>query len=102
MASPLAAHHRALGDLVELRRVTNLSALDEAACRRVEPGSDAPHWDRLYASAICERTHPRVERVAALCPGCELSWERWQVAQGSPRRLADRRVSLPRFGGDGP
>jgi hypothetical protein len=37
----LAAHHRALGDVVELRRVNNSSALDEAAFCQVEPRFDA-------------------------------------------------------------
>ncbi len=75
----LAAHHRALGDVVELRRVSNPSALDEAAFREVEPRLGDPHWDRVYASAIFERTRPLVERVASLYPGCELggtgSWD---------------------------
>ncbi len=68
----LAAYHRALGDVVELRRVSNPSALDEAAFRQVEPRFDDPRWDRVYASAIFERTRPLVERVAALYPGCEI------------------------------
>jgi hypothetical protein len=53
----LAAYHRAPGDVVELRRVSNPSAQDEAA---------------------------------------------WHAARGAPRRLRDRRVSLPLCGGDGP
>ena len=68
----LAAHHRALGDVVDLRRVSNPSGLDEAAFREVEPRFHDPHWDRVYASAIFERTRPLVERVASLYPGCEL------------------------------
>lgn len=68
----LAAHHRALGDTVELRRVSNTSALDPAAFREVEPRFDDPAWDRVYASAIFERTRPLVTRLAELYPGIEL------------------------------
>lgn len=68
----LAAYHRAAGDIVELRRVSNGAALDAKAWREVEPRFDDPTWDRVYASAIFERTRPLVERLAALHPGAEI------------------------------
>lgn len=68
----LADHHRALGDAVTLRRVSNPSALDAAASREVEPQFGEPTWGRVYASAIFERTRPLIERLLALYPGCEV------------------------------
>jgi hypothetical protein len=44
----IAHHHRAHGDNVVLRRAGNASAL--------EPRFDDGAWDRVYASAIFERT----------------------------------------------
>lgn len=68
----IAAHHRAIGDEVELRKVSKLTVLSPAAFREVEPRFDDPQWDRVYASAIFERTRPLAERVAELYPGAEL------------------------------
>jgi hypothetical protein len=56
----LAAHHRGLGDDVELRRVAG----PDAAERRL---GDA--FDRVYASAIFERSRPTAERVRRVYPG---------------------------------
>lgn len=82
----IAAHHRALGDIVELRRVTNLTELKPSAFREVEPRFGDPRWDRVYASAIFERTRPLADRVAALYPGAELGGTgTWSVG----RSLAD-------------
>jgi hypothetical protein len=86
----LAAHHRALGDDVELRRVSNTGALDAAAFREIEPRFGDPAWDRVYASAIFERTRPLADRLAALYPGCELGGTgSWSLG----RTLADVGVS---------
>lgn len=68
----IAAHHRELGDQIELRRVSDGSALDAAAWREIEPRFDDPAWDRVYASAIFERTRPLAERLVALYPGAEV------------------------------
>lgn len=68
----LAAHHRVLGHHVELRRISNSQALDAEAWREIEPWFGDPHWDRVYASAIFERTRPLVERLTALYPGAEI------------------------------
>jgi hypothetical protein len=68
----IAAHHRERGDHVELRRVSDGSSLDAAAWREIEPRFGDPVWDRVYASAIFERTRPLAERLAALYPGAEV------------------------------
>src|SRR5258708_3129950 len=68
----IAAHHRVLGDQVDFRRVSNGAALDDKAWREIEPRFDDLSWDRVYASAIFERTRPLVERLQALYPGCEV------------------------------
>lgn len=56
----IAHHHRGQGHDVVLRRVGNAAA--------VEPRFDDPRWDRVYASAIFERTRPLAEHVHALYP----------------------------------
>lgn len=90
----IAAHHRALGDTVELRRVSNGQALDAEAWREIEPRFSDPTWDRVYASAIFERTRPLVERFAVLYPGAEIGGTgTWSLG----RTLAD--VGIP---DDGP
>jgi hypothetical protein len=68
----IAAHHRERGHEVELRRASNGAALDAAAWREIEPRFGDPHWDRVYASAIFERTRPLVLRLQVLYPGCEV------------------------------
>lgn len=68
----IAAHHRERGDRVELRRVSNGSALNHKAWREIEPRFGDQPWDRIYASAIFERTRPLVERFAVLYPNAEI------------------------------
>ncbi len=95
----IAAHHRARGDEVELRRITNLTALDPEAFAEVEPRFGDPRWGRVYASAIFERTRPLAERIAALYPGAELggtgSWSLGRtladvgIAEDGPLDYAD-------------
>jgi hypothetical protein len=86
----LAAHHRERGDVVELRQVSNGSALDVKAWREIEPRFDDPPWDRVYASAIFERTRPLAERLAALYPGAEIGGTgTWSLG----RTLADVGIS---------
>jgi hypothetical protein len=67
----LAAHHRALGDTVQLRRAGNFLA--------VEPHLDDPAWHRVYASVIFERTRPLAERVRMLYPDVVLGGTGWDV-----------------------
>lgn len=68
----LAAHHRGDGDEVTLRRVSNGDKLVQSAYSEIEPQFADPTWDRVYASAIFERTRPLIERLQALYPGCEV------------------------------
>lgn len=68
----IASHHRELGDHIELRKVSKLDRLDPSAFSEIEPRFDDLPWDRVYASAIFERTRPLVERLAALYPGAEI------------------------------
>ena len=57
----IAHHHRALGDRVTLRTAGNWQA--------VEPRLDEPGYQRVYASAIFERTRALAERVRQVWPG---------------------------------
>lgn len=57
----LAAHHRRYGHGVELRKAGNAAAL--------EPRFNDPPWDRVYASAIFERTRGLAHRVNHVYPG---------------------------------
>ncbi len=68
----IAAHHRARGAAVELRRVSNGSSLDAKAWREIEPRFGDPAWDRVYASAIFDRSRPLVERLVVLYPAAEV------------------------------
>jgi hypothetical protein len=66
----IVAHHRALGDEVTVRKVSKRTALTSAAFREVEPRFDDPTWDRVYASAIFDRTAPLIARIEQIYPGC--------------------------------
>jgi hypothetical protein len=68
----VAAHHRALGDAVEMRRADNP--------RFIEPRLGDPTWDRVYASLIFERTRPNAERVKALYPDALIGGTGWDIA----------------------
>lgn len=86
----IASHHREAGDQVELRRVSNGSVLNAKAWREIEPRFNDPPWDRVYASAIFERTRPLVERLATLYPGAEIGGTgTWSLG----RTLADVGIS---------
>lgn len=56
----IAAHHRGLGDSVELRYAPNPEKVEKQLW-------DSP--DRVYASAIFEKTRPAAERVREVYPG---------------------------------
>jgi len=66
----IAAHHRALGDEVEFRRVEHVSRV-------------APHlgdvFDRVYASAIFEKTRPVCLEVQKQWPGAFLGGTGWSL-----------------------
>lgn len=57
----IAHHHRARGDRVTLRAAGNWQA--------VEPRLGEAPYDRVYASAIFERTRALAERVGSIWPG---------------------------------
>lgn len=67
----IAAHHRALGDQVELRHAGNPAAL--------EPRFGDPRWDAVYGSLIFERTRPLAERAGAIYPVIALGGTGWRV-----------------------
>lgn len=69
----LAAHHRAAGDLVELRRADNGGSL--------HPRMGDPAWDRVYGSLIFERTRPLAETARTLYPGIVLGGTGWDLAR---------------------
>lgn len=67
----VAAHHREVGDEMELRY-----ARDEAA---VEVGL-FDRFDRVYASLIFQRTRPVAERLRAIRPDAVLGGTGWDVS----------------------
>ena len=67
----LAAHHRARGDDVELRKVGNPTALERGLW------DDDP--DHVYASLIFERTRPLAERLQTVYPGVVLGGTGWDL-----------------------
>jgi hypothetical protein len=72
----VAAHHRAAGDAVLLRHAPTIGA--------VEPHlGDA--FDRVYASAIFERTRPVAERLLVVRPDAVVGGTGWDLG----RTLAD-------------
>jgi hypothetical protein len=73
----LAAHHRSLGDGVEVRRAPTPGAVGRGLFDR--------RPDEVYASLIFERTRPVAEAVRRVYPGAVLGGTGWDVA----RTLAD-------------
>lgn len=66
----LASHHRALGDEVHLRHAPTLAAVEP------ELGDD---FERVYASAIFERTRPVAERLHKIRPDAVLGGTGWSL-----------------------
>lgn len=66
----LAAHHRDLGDNVELRKVGNAAALERGMFDR---------HDLTYASLIFERTRPLAERLLTVDPSAIVGGTGWDV-----------------------
>ena len=67
----IAAHHRELGDDVELRRAGNL--------RSLEPRLWDQH-DLVYGSLIFERSRPLAERLLEARPGAIVGGTGWEVS----------------------
>jgi hypothetical protein len=76
----IAAHHRALGDEVELRRAGNTASVQP------ELHDD---FDRVYASAIFERTRSVAEAVLKAHPGAIVGGTGWDLGV----RLSDHGIS---------
>lgn len=73
----ISAHHKRLGDDVELRRAGNLRALEPAFW-------DKPGWakpDKVYASAIFLESRPLAERVLSLYPAAIVGGTGWDVGK---------------------
>ena len=77
----IAAHHRAGGDDVILRQTGN--------SRAIQPRLEEPPPDKVYASAIFDRTKPLVEEVLRTWPGATVGGTGWN----SRTRLADVGIS---------
>jgi hypothetical protein len=70
----IAAHHRAAGNDVVLRRAGNSAS--------IEPRFEDPRWDHVFASAIFERTRPLAERARSLYPNAVIGGTgSWNLAQ---------------------
>lgn len=67
----LAAHHRASGDVVTLRRAANVASVQ----RRLGD----PEWDRVYGSLIFLSTRPVAEAVRREYPGVVLGGTGWDM-----------------------
>jgi hypothetical protein len=79
----LAAHHRALGDQVELRQAETASDL--------QPRLGDPAWGRVYGSLIFEWTRPLAREAERLYPSIQLGGTGWDFEDG----VQIRRTDLP-------
>lgn len=69
----LAAHHRAKGDVVELRRA--------GTARALQPHLGDPVFDRVYASLIFARTRPVAEWLQEVYPSAAIGGTGWDVGR---------------------
>jgi hypothetical protein len=89
----LAAHHRANGDEVVLRRTPTVASVEPELGDR---------FDLVYASAIFERTRPVVERLLCVRPDAVIGGTGWDVTKtledaGVTTTMQDYSI-YPRFG----
>lgn len=82
----IAAHHRALGDRVELRHAETPADL--------QPRLGDPAWDRVYGSLIFEWTRPLAIEAQRLYPGIELGGTGWDFEGGVQIRRTDLRADV--------
>lgn len=68
----IAAHHRRIGDTVELRRMPTVNS--------VERNLFDPRWDRVYASTIFERTRHVAERLRRVYPDSVIGGTGWDFS----------------------
>jgi hypothetical protein len=66
----IAAHHRALGDEVELRKTGNRVSIERQLW---------DEHDRVYASLIFERTKPLAERLLCIYPRAVVGGTGWDI-----------------------
>jgi len=86
----IAAHHRALGDQVELRRADEVAGL--------QPRLGDPAWDRVFGSLIFEWSRPLAIEAQRIYPGIELGGTGWDFEGGTQVRrteLAAAVAALP-------
>lgn len=76
----IAAHHRALGDEVTLRRAGNATSVERELF---------DSHDRVYASLIFERTRPLAERLLQVYPEAVIGGTGWDIG----KRLEDVGIS---------
>ena len=67
----IAAHHRAIGDVVELRHAFKPRAL--------QPRLGDPSWGMVYGSLIFEKTRPLAQLAESVYPGIVLGGTGWKV-----------------------
>lgn len=66
----ISAHHKSLGDLVELRRAGNLQAVERQF-------NDA--YDQVYGSLIFERSRPLANRLLEIYPSAIIGGTGWDL-----------------------
>lgn len=88
----LAAHHRTIGDRVELRRIS-VTAWDKRAMgkamRNLEPRFGDPTWHRVYGSLIFGWSRPLADRARVIYPDVELGGTGWDFVDGTQTRRTD-------------
>lgn len=82
----IAAHHRALGHRVELRRARRSAG--------VQPLLGDPPWDRVYGSLIFEKTRPLADAARRAYPNILLGGTGWDVTSNLADVGVDERGPL--------
>lgn len=77
----IAAHHRALGDEVDLRQVDGVDDL--------QPRLGDASWGRVYGSLIFEWSRPLAREAQKIYPGIELGGTGWDFEDGVQVRKTD-------------
>lgn len=77
----LAAHHRALGDEVTLRRAANVPAVQRQLWD--------PSFDAVYGSLIFQSTRPVAEEARRVYPTIFLGGTGWDIDEKRPATLED-------------
>lgn len=77
----ISAHHKALGDEVELRRIVRPERVERNLF-------DADDHDLVYASLIFTKTRPLALRIAQLRPDAFIGGTGWDCYEGTPQRIS--------------